>query len=176
MKTERAFIGVDLVRDFINGKFGSENSIKVAEGSLEFLRRINSKEMIILTLDSHMENDPEFAIWGEHCLRGTEGAELYPGFDSLCAYHIHKRYYDAFYQSDLEGFLNASGVLELFIFGISTDICVLHTVAGAFFRYFKINVIEDLCASIRKEDHNRAMEQMKRLYGITVVNSWNLVN
>ena len=56
MKSNRAFIGVDFVVDFIDGKFGSENARKVATKAEEFLKKIDSSETVVLTLDSHMTN------------------------------------------------------------------------------------------------------------------------
>jgi nicotinamidase-related amidase len=175
MKSGRAFIGVDLVVDFVDGKFGSENAKQVAERAEKFLKKIDSTETVVLTLDSHMKNDPEFRVWGEHCLRNTTGSSLYGDLDKINAYHVEKRFYDAFFQSDLDGFLRAKEIRELYIFGISTDICVLHTVAGAFFRYYNITIIDDLCASLREEDHNTALMQMKRLYGVRTIKSNELV-
>lgn len=176
MNSDRAFIGVDFVVDFVDGKFGSENARKVATKAEEFLKKIDSSETVVLTLDSHMTNDPEFRVWGEHCLRNTPGSYLYGNLDKINAYHIEKRFYDAFFQSDLDGFLRAKEIREVYIFGISTDICVLHTVAGAFFRYYNITIIDDLCASLREEDHNLALNQMNRLYGVKTIKSGELVN
>jgi nicotinamidase-related amidase len=174
MNPNRAFIAVDLVHDFIEGKFGSNRAIEVAKDSVNFLSSLNKKEKIVLTIDSHLKNDPEFEVWGEHCVKNTLGSELYQGLKDLEAYRIYKRYYDAFFQSDLEGYLKANSVKELYIFGISTDICVEHTVAGAFFRYYKINVIEDLCCSIDIKEHEQALNRMKKLYKVNIIKKNNI--
>lgn len=164
----RAFIVVDLVNDFVCGKFGSNEAVKIAEKAYKFLKGKEKEELIIFTMDSHIKNDPEFKVWGEHCLENTDGSSLYGPLNEINGYKIKKRHYDSFYDSDLDGILRAHNVNEVFIFGISTDICVMHTVAGAFYRYYKINVIEDLCAAINGEMHEKAINEMKRLYGISV--------
>ena len=176
MKSGRAFVGIDLVGDFVNGKFGSIKAEELAKRANVFLKRIDQEETIVLTLDSHIKDDPEFRVWGEHCLRGTPGSELYGGLGEINAYHVKKRFYDAFYQSDLDGYLRGMNIKSIYLFGISTDICVLHTAAGAFYRYYNITVIDDLCISLREEGHYMALEQMKRLYGANTIKSYELVN
>ncbi|MGP6220802.1 cysteine hydrolase family protein [Caldiplasma sukawensis] len=165
----RAFIVVDLVNDFVKGKFGSSEAVKIAEKAYKFLKSRENEELIIFTMDSHIKDDPEFKVWGEHCLENTEGSELYGSLNEIKGFKIKKRHYDSFYDSDLDGILRAHNINDVFIFGISTDICVMHTVSGAFFRYYKITVIEDLCAAINGEISERAINEMKRLYGISVV-------
>ncbi len=172
---KRAFIVVDLVNDFVNGRFGSEEAVKVAEKAAELLGKISGKEEVIFTLDTHIPNDPEFRIWGEHCLMGTEGSELYPSLEGIAGYRIRKRHYDAFFQTDLDGYLRARDIRDLVIFGISSDICVLHTCAGAFFNNYRAVVVEDLCAAIDREHHNEAMKFIERNYGFKLVESRSLL-
>ena len=166
----KAFIAVDLVNDFVEGKFGSARSVEVAEKAAGFLRAVKGG-IIIFTRDSHIKDDPEFRVWGDHCLDGAWGSELHISLKGINGHDIKKRHFDAFYDSDLDGYLRANNVRDVFIFGISTDICVLHTAAGAFFRNYRITVIEDLCAAISDRDHEKALYDMKRNYGARMVKS-----
>ena len=165
-----AFVIVDLVNDFVNGKFGSSNAEKAAVRTAETLD-LQPDIPVIFTLDSHIKNDPEFRVWGEHCVIGTRGSELVDALKSFEGFRIKKRHFDSFHDSDLDGLLRALNVNKIYISGISTDICVLHTAAGAFFRYYDITIVEDLCASIDPENHERALEDMKRNYGARIINS-----
>ncbi len=167
----RAFIAVDFVNDFVEGKLGSMNAKNAAERALLFLRKLNHSEEIVFTLDTHSPGDKEFRLWGEHCLKGMWGSQLWDELNMIRGIRLPKGNYDAFYQTDLEAILREKNVDSLFIFGISTDICVFSTVSGAFYRNFKINVIEDLSASLRQEDHEQALSSMKRLFGINILNS-----
>ncbi len=167
-ENKSAFIAVDLVRDFVDLKFGSPEAVKVAEKNLSLLKKIQGKIPIILTKDTHIQNDPEFRVWGEHCLEGTEGSELYGKLGEIGGRIMPKRHYDAFFGTDLDSYLRDIGINHLFISGISTDICVMHTVAGAFFRNYRITVLEDLCCSIEPEKHQTALNIMKSIYGITI--------
>ncbi|MHB8360842.1 MAG: cysteine hydrolase family protein, partial [Thermoplasmataceae archaeon] len=115
---KRAFIAVDLVNDFITGKFGSERAEKIVSMASEFLHGRNN-EIVVFTIDSHIKNDPEFRIWGEHCLDGEIGSQLHESLQDIQGHRIKKRHYDAFYDSDLDGYLRAMNVKNVFIFGIS---------------------------------------------------------
>lgn len=167
---KKTFVVVDLVNDFVEGKFGSERALEVTKKASEFLSE-REKDLVIFTKDSHIPNDPEFKVWGEHCILGEWGSELHETLLGIPGYHVQKRHFDAFFDSDLDGYLRANGVSHIYLMGISTDICVLHTAAGAFFRGYNITVIEDLCASISEENHLRALEDMKRNYGVTIIKS-----
>ncbi len=167
--TGKAVIVVDLVNDFVIGRFGSEAAVSVAERTAEFLRWLSGRIPVIFTMDTHIMNDPEFRVWGEHCLAGTDGCELYGSLKHIDGYRVRKRHFDSFYDSDLDGLLRAHNVGEIYVLGISTDICVLHTAAGGFYRNFRLNVIGDLCSSIDPGVHERALEEMKRNYGARVI-------
>ena len=168
---KRAYIVVDLVNDFVTGKFGSRRAVEVADRAGHFLSSLPAGSEIVFTLDTHIKDDPEFAVWGEHCLAGTPGSRLFPALDSLSGYRITKRHYDAFFQTDLDGYLRARHVTDLVIFGVSTDICVLHTCAGAFFNNYTAVVLKDLCAAIDEKRHEDAMEFISRNYGFRITTS-----
>lgn len=161
----RAFLVVDLVNDFVSGKFGSGEAQAVAGKIGDFLSSLDSSEIVVFTLDTHIPDDPEFKVWGEHCLIHTWGSQQVDNLKDMPGYRITKRHYDAFYDTDLDGYLRAMGISDLYIFGISTDICVLHTAGGAFFRYYGVKIISDLCAAISPERHQEALSFMERNYG-----------
>ena len=165
-----AWIIVDMVNDFVTGKFGSEAAVAAAKNTGLALSRVDEKLMVVFTLDTHVPDDPEFSIWGEHCLIGTKASELAPQVSAYDGYRIRKRRYDSFLDTDLDPYLRMHSVTDLYVSGVSTDICVSHTVAGAFFRYYSVTVIGDLCASIDPSDHIRALESMKKYYGARIIN------
>ena len=164
-----AWVIVDLVNDFVSGKFGSERGKAVAADTAKLLDRLKDKLLVVFTLDSHVPGDPEFKVWGEHCLTGTWGSELDEHLVRHYTYGIRKRRYDAFLESDLDAYLRMHEIKRLYISGISTDICVAHTVAGAFFRYYETTVIEDLSSSIDQSDHEGAIKRMKKYYGTRTI-------
>lgn len=167
---KKAWIIVDLVNDFVTGKFGSDDAVRVAEKTGELLSLLQGRVPVVFTLDSHVLDDPEFKIWGEHCLAGTEASELCQQVSKFNGYRVHKRRYDAFLDTDLDPYLRMHDIKEIYLSGVSTDICVAHTAAGAFFRYYTVNVIEDLCASLNPADHEGAVKSMKKYYGARIIN------
>lgn len=175
LKPKSAWIVVDLVNDFVNGVFGSDQARMILKKTLSVLDEVKNSVLLVFTQDSHIHNDPEFSIWGEHCIMGTGGSELCEGLDVYEGYKIRKRHYDAFYDTDLPGFLTASGIDKLYISGISTEICVQHTVSGAFMRYYDTTVVVDLCTSIDPGKHSSSIDFMKRVYGVRVIDSEEFV-
>lgn len=166
---KHAWIIVDLVNDFVSGRFGSERSLQVAEKTGEMIRKLGGAIPIVFTMDTHISNDPEFRVWGEHCLQGTEASELHQSVSHFRGQRIRKRHFDSFFESDLDGYLRATKTENLFISGISTDICVQHTAAGAYFRYYGINIISDLCSSISESSHETALDFMRKNYGARII-------
>jgi len=164
-----AWIVVDLVNDFVTGRFGSQRSVQVAERTGDLIDKLGRSIDVVFTMDTHIQNDPEFRVWGEHCLQGTEASELHESVKGCSGQRIRKRHFDSFFESDLDGYLRAKGVENIFISGISTDICVQHTAAGAYFRYYGINIISDLCSSITESSHNTALEFMRKNYGARII-------
>jgi nicotinamidase-related amidase len=160
---------VDMVHDFVDGRFGSERARRCVDTIgklLEFAHR--KKWTVVFTRDVHLPGDEEFRVWGEHCLRGSKASELVftPANGDFV---IEKMRYDAFYQSPLDMILKCEGVEKVILVGVSTDICVQHTASGAFFRGYEIAICSDCTESIDDESKNRALEYMHRVYGAEII-------
>lgn len=169
MNSEKGcIIVVDMVNDFVRGKFGGKDKEELAVRMRSFLSSLMGKYPIIFTLDTHIMNDPEFKVWGEHCLENSWGSELCDELSGIRGHYLRKRHYDAFHDTDLDGYLRAMQFDHLIVMGVSTDICVLHTVSGAFHRYYRTTVIEDMCAAIDQERHREAISFMHRNYGTEI--------
>ncbi len=56
---------------------------------------------------------------------------------------VHKRYGDAFEDTDLEGVLEARGAGRLVVTGAQTDACVRSTLHGAFTRGYDVTLVSD---------------------------------
>ncbi len=71
-----AIIIVDMQNDFVrpNGKL----YVPTAQATIPSIRKVLAKAReanvpVIYTQDWHFKNDPEFRIWGEHCVMNTWG-------------------------------------------------------------------------------------------------------
>jgi ureidoacrylate peracid hydrolase len=71
--------------------------------------------------------------------------ELKPAGDDII---LDKQRYSAFYNTNLELLLRGLGVTMVVVTGVTTNICVESTVRDAFFRDFRITVIEDCVGAV----------------------------
>ena len=113
--------------------------------------------------------DLEFQMFPEHCVKGTEEANiidrLVPYADSI----VPKRRYSAFFDTDLEDRLKKLGTQELMLCGVCTDICVMHTAADARNRDLAVEVVRSAVASFDQSAHNYALQHMDTILGVTVM-------
>ncbi len=172
----RAVLVIDMLNEFVTGKFGFEGAREIVpriKRVLEWARRGGIP--IIYVCDSHEPGDPELRVWGEHAMKGTEGAKIVPELSpSPGDLVIEKRTYSAFFSTQLDQLLKDKKIQELILMGLVTNICVQHTAADAFFRGYKIRVLTDCTASPVKEEHERALQYMKQVYGAELLSSEEL--
>ncbi len=168
----QALIIVDMIHDFVDGKFGSEGAKKIVGKIAEKVEEFRKRGVVVYLKDSHNKGDEELRVWSEHAMRGTWGSEiveeLAPKEEDIV---VEKTTYDGFLFTGLGDILKNKNVDEVFIVGVATDICVMHTAFGAFVRGFKVNIIEDLCAGTSQEAHNWALNYMKNIYGARILRS-----
>ena len=100
-------------------------------------------------------------LWPDHCVQGTEGAELHKDLKVPHAeLVIRKGYrqqmdsYSAFYEADgktptgLAGYLRERGLTQVYLCGLATDFCVAWSALDARKAGFGPAVIEDACRGI----------------------------
>src|SRR5690625_972934 len=139
---KRALINVDYTYDFVakDGKLtcgvpGQAIEGKIIEITKEF---IDSKDFVAFGIDAHEEGDelhPESKLFPAHNIVGTSGMELYGGLKDLYeankrnenVFYFEKTRYSAFAGTNLELKLRERDIKELYLVGVCTDICVLHT-------------------------------------------------
>ncbi|GAB6880026.1 cysteine hydrolase [Halorubrum gandharaense] len=110
----------------------------------------------------------EFERWGEHVVEGSWEAELVDEFDPRPDEHVvEKHTYDGFYQTDLEGHLDAHGIDDLLICGTLANVCVLHTAGSAGLRDYRPVVVEDALGYITEEHKAYAVDHADWLFGET---------
>ena len=163
-----ALLIVDMQNDFV--KEGGKLVVPTAKDTIPAIRQLldlarQHGMFVAYTQDSHLPNDPEFPIWGEHCLIGTWGweivDELKPQPNELV---VQKRRYDGFYGTTLEHDLRVAGVDALIVTGTVANICVLHTAGSAALRWFKVIVPKDGISALTDFDMEAALRQIHFLY------------
>jgi len=108
----------------------------------------------------------EFERWGEHVLEGSWEAEvvgeLDPREEDLV---VVKHTYDAFYRTELEGWLDAHGVDDLVVCGTLANVCVLETASSAGLRDYRPVLLEDAIGCIEDDHREYALEHADFLFG-----------
>ncbi|RQG93302.1 cysteine hydrolase [Natrarchaeobius halalkaliphilus] len=108
----------------------------------------------------------EFEQWGEHVLEGSWEAEIVEELPAESADHVvEKHTYDAFYETELEGWLNARGINDLVICGTLANVCVLHTGGSAGLRDFRPIMLEDCIGAIEDDHREYSLEHADWLFG-----------
>lgn len=174
-----ALLVIDMQVDFMPG-----GPLAVAEGD-QILPGINALarrfDHVILTQDWHPERHISFAtthgkqpftdsveaaygpqaLWPEHCLQGSPGAELHPDLDIPHVELILRKgfrtsidSYSAFTENDgvtetgLAGYLRERKLQRLFFAGLAYDFCVGFSAIAAARLGFEALVVDDLSRAV----------------------------
>jgi len=152
----------------------SEEAIAPVNDVIETAREAGAR--VVFTRDVHPEEQfedahyyDEFARWGEHVVEGSWDAEL---VDELAAepgdHVVEKHTYDAFYNTELDGWLDARGIDDLLVCGTLANVCVLHTAGSAGLRDFRPILVTDAVGYIEEDHREYAVEHADWLFGETV--------
>ena len=179
----KALIIIDFVNDFVadGGKLTcGEPAQKIDKALAETISRFaGDGGFIVAATDCHTENDiysPENGLFPAHCIAGSSGCELY-GMTAEAVERVRpeqlirfsKTRYSAFAGTGLDMMLRARNVTEVFLTGVCTDICVLHTAVDAYNLGYKINIYESCVASFNEIGHNFALAHFKNTLGAAVL-------
>ncbi len=169
----KVVVVVDMVNDFITGKFGNERVRAIVPNIAKLLEKARENAVpVIYIIDSHSSSDPELKIWGEHAMEGSKGAEiipeLKPGKDDIV---LKKSWYSGFIDTKLPEILKELGIDTIIFTGVSTDICVQNNVSFAFFAGYKTVVPMDCTASFDEKVFELSLKYMKNIYGTEITTS-----
>jgi nicotinamidase/pyrazinamidase len=126
---------------------------------------------VVASRDWHPPDSVHFASWPPHCVAGTYGAQFRSGLDTGRFLLVLDKGtgnvddgYSAFEATNenLESWLRSRGIKQLYVCGLATDYCVLHTVLDALRLGFGVTVIRDGVAAVDVSpgDGQRALEAM----------------
>src|SRR5699024_919362 len=120
---------------------------------------------------------PETASFPEHNIIGTPGIELYGELKSLYeanksnknVFYFEKTRYSAFTGTNLELKLRERQIEELYLVGVCTDICILHTAIDAYNKRIKIVIPDNWVASIQQAAHECVISHFNFILGAQVM-------
>ncbi|MFB6309137.1 MAG: cysteine hydrolase family protein [Haloarculaceae archaeon] len=171
-----ALVVVDMQNGFCHpdGSLYAPNSEAAIEPVADLVERFREADApVVFTRDVHPPEQfadahyyDEFDRWGEHVLEGSWEAqlveELSPRESELV---VVKHTYDAFYETQLEGWLDAHNVDDLVICGTLANVCVLHTASSAGLRDYRPVLVEDAVGCIEEGHREYALEHADWLFG-----------
>ena len=174
-----AVVIVDMQNGFCHpdGSLYAPGSEEAIEGCVHLVDRArDAGASVIYTRDVHPPEQfedahyyDEFERWGEHVVEGSWEAalveELEPREDEEV---VIKHTYDAFYQTQLEGYLEAHNIDNLVFGGTLANVCVLHTAGSAGLRDYRPLLVEDAIGYIEEDDHEYALDHADWLFGEVV--------
>lgn len=182
---KKALIVIDYVNDFV-ADAGALTCGKIAQDIDEYLAALVTKfsgdgELIVNAYDCHDLADcfsPEKKLFPPHCICGTDGAELYgqtkaavEKVDSGQLLTVKKYRYSAFAGTELDLKLRERRITDLYLTGVCSDICVLHTAADAYNLGYKASVYAKAAATFNSRGHEFALKHVKDVLGFDVIES-----
>lgn len=176
-----ALLVVDMLEDFIYGVLKCDRMVPKVPTVAALLDASRSSGIpVVYCNDSHKPSDFELNRWEAHAMRGTKGAQVIPevapkGSD----YVVPKSTYNSFHATELDDVLRSlyagKGANTLVIAGVTTDCCVRHTAADAFFRRYEVEVVEDGVEAFSEAQHISGLQYVRYWYLCGVTGSKELV-
>jgi len=173
-----ALVVVDVQRDFLPG-----GSLALPHGDevIPLLNRwiaafVRAGLPVFATRDWHPADHVSFrargGAWPPHCVQGSEGARFasalaLPDATAVVSKDVERDQdtYSEFAGGNLDARLHAAGVRRIFVGGLATDYCVLHTVTDARARGYDVVLLVDAMrpVDVNQGDGARALAEMERL-------------
>jgi nicotinamidase-related amidase len=166
-----------MIKEFITGKLGNTRTQSVVPNIVKILDLAREQSIpIIYVTDSHTPSiDNEFKVWGPHAEANSEGAEIIPELTPKKGdVHLKKRRYSAFFETGLNALLHELKIDTLILIGVLTNICVQHSAADAYYRDYKIIILEDCVNALSDEEQKTSLGYMKRMYNAEITTLENL--
>jgi nicotinamidase/pyrazinamidase len=175
LKRTSALIVIDVQNDFVSGSMAVANARRIIN---PINRLAETFETVVVAQDWHPPGHVSFAsahaearprdvvtvsygvqrVFCDHCIQGTEGAELYPALRlEKAALILRKGYrreidsYSAFYENDgktctgLAAYLRARGFDAVICVGLTRYGCVMASATDAVRDGFRVAIVDDAC-------------------------------
>lgn len=180
----KALLSIDYTVDFVadegrltTGKAGQAIEKRLVDQTRAF---IEAGDYVVFAIDRHDAGDhyhPESRLFPPHNLAGTSGRELYGTLAPLYqenqtsehVYWIDKRHYSAFSGTDLDIRLRERGITELYLTGVCTDICILHTAVDAYNLGYQLVIDAGAVASFDAIGHEWALRHFEQTLGAKII-------
>lgn len=171
-KNKSAIIVVDMLNDFVYGALKCDRGLSIIPKTKELLDSARKHGVpVIFSNDAHIKGvDHELKLWGDHAIKGTEGAQVIEELGPKEGdYIVEKRRYSGFFHTDLDLLLKELGVETIIVCGLHTHMCVRHTCADGYCLGYEIVVAKDATNSFTEQDYLYGLQYLKDVYGATIL-------
>jgi nicotinamidase/pyrazinamidase len=181
------FWEVDVQRDFMLP--GGNLYVPGAEKLIPSIHRLTNaarQDKVFLVSHGcfHVPNDPEFATFPPHCVKGTIGSELLPEAlankiaripneasagipDDLSRYQqilLEKQTLDIFQSRHADALVEKLGdQAEFVVFGVVTEFCVGFAARGLLQRKRRVALVTDAIETLKREDGEKKIAELKAM-------------
>ncbi|MFJ7830877.1 cysteine hydrolase family protein [Peribacillus sp. NPDC097197] len=181
---KKALINIDYTNDFVAdhgaltcGKPGQEIEDALVSITKEFIRQ---GDYTVFAIDLHEKGDgyhPEADLFPPHNIRGTIGRDLYGKLKDeyeinknlINVHYMDKTRYSAFAGTDLHIKLRERDISDVYLVGVCSDICILHTAMDAYNLGYNIFIYENAIASFNQTGHDWALTHFEGVLGATII-------
>lgn len=176
-----AVLVVDMLEDFIYGVLKCERMVPKIPNVAAVLEAARANGVpVVYCNDSHKASDFELNRWEAHAMRGTKGSQVIPELaPKKSDLIVQKSTYSSFQGTELDDVLRSlyggRGANTLVIAGVTTDCCVRHTAADAFFRRYEVEVVEDGVEAFSEAQHQVGLQYIRYWYLCGVSSSKQLI-
>jgi nicotinamidase/pyrazinamidase len=177
---------VDVQADFMLP--GGKLYVPGAEKLLPNIRKLtdvarSGEAFLVSHGDFHGPNDPEFAQFPPHCLKGEHGSALLPEAltsnfvqventthdklpEDLCNYQqiiLEKQTLDIFKSRHVDELVGRLGNVEFIVFGVVTEYCVSYAVKGLLKRNRRVAIVRDAIETLSSDAGNKALTDLQTM-------------
>ncbi|MGE7603078.1 cysteine hydrolase family protein [Peribacillus sp. NPDC097675] len=182
--SKKALINIDYTNDFVAddgaltcGKPGQEIEEALVDITKGFIKQ---GDYTVFAIDLHDKGDhlhPESTLFPPHNIRGTAGRDLYGKLNDEYetnknlpnVHYMDKTRYSAFAGTELHIKLRERDIKDVYLVGVCSDICILHTAMDAYNLGYNIFIYENAIASFNKTGHDWALTHFKGVLGATIL-------
>ncbi|MGB7024566.1 MAG: cysteine hydrolase [Candidatus Acidiferrales bacterium] len=183
-KNAVVFWEVDTQADFMLP--GGKLYVPGAEKRIANMRRLvdvarAGKVFLISSADQHAPNDPEFARFPPHCVKGTSGSEILaelkapkimpipnekdfsipPNLNEFKQVVLEKQTLDVFDNPNTEKILQRfPGNEEFVVFGVVTEFCVRLAAHGLLDRGRRVAIVTDAIETLDASESQRTLDEL----------------
>lgn len=142
---KRAFFDIDTQIDFLfpTGALYAPGAEKIIPAVAALNRyAMDNGIPLISTACAHAEDDPEFRVWGPHCVSGTVGQQKPPS-TSVGQTVVEKSELDMFKSPRFIEWVGQLSADEYVVYGVVTEICVKLAALGLLKTGKPVTIVSD---------------------------------